>query len=504
MRQQFSCTVEVGEKRQVLTGTDPVALEKQGKALGRTWQAEAALEQVRNILCATLNKKHEINWDWQKIKYKNPYPKPKPNELSSGEPQPTDSKYKPELLIFDRLIKSRAEQKIQAAHNLYLQEHAAWEKARQQNLADIEEWNAAAIKFKQQQESDIAAIDKQKADYESLQPNAIATYCKLVLAASKYPDNFPKEFDLQYVPSTKILVVDYALPDPEKLPSVKEVKYVKAKDEFRELLLSETDSNRLYDDAIYQICLRTIHELFDADAIGALNAIVFNGWVRSIDKATGKEVNACVISVQAKKEEFREINLNQVEAKSCFKALKGIGSSQLHSLTPVAPVLNISRGDKRFIASKEVAGQLDERFNLAAMDWEDFEQLIRELFEQEFNKNGGEVKVTQASRDGGVDAVAFDPDPIHGGKIVIQAKRYTNTVGVGFVRELWGTVLNEGAMKGILITTADYGPDAYEFAKGKPLTLMNGANLLYLLEKHGHKAKIDIAEAKKILGEKPF
>jgi len=65
-----------------------------------------------------------------------------------------------------------------------------------------------------------------------------------------------------------------------------------------------------------------------------------------------------------------------------------------------------------------------------------------------------------------------------------------------------GTVMNEGAMKGILITTADYGPDATNLPKGKPLTLMNGANLLYLLEKHGHKAKIDIAEAKKILGEK--
>jgi len=31
---------------------------------------------------------------------------------------------------------------------------------------------------------------------------------------------------------------------------------------------------------------------------------------------------------------------------------------------------------------------------------------------------------------------------------------------------------------------------------------MNGANLLYLLEKHGRKAKIDIKEAKKILGDK--
>ena len=133
------------------------------------------------------------------------------------------------------------------------------------------------------------------------------------------------------------------------------------------------------------------------------------------------------------------------------------------------------------------------------MDWQDFENLIREIFEKEFSTTGGEVKITQASRDGGVDAVAFDPDPIRGGKIVIQAKRYTNVVGVSAVRDLYGTVMNEGAIKGILVTTSDFGSDSYEFAKGKPLTLMNGANLLYLLEKYGYSAKIDIAEAKSLL-----
>ena len=182
--------------------------------------------------------------------------------------------------------------------------------------------------------------------------------------------------------------------------------------------------------------------------------------------------------------------------------MKGVASSKLSTLTPVQPILQIDRSDKRFVQSYDVADQLDDTTNIAAMDWEDFEHLIRELFEKEFQANGGEVKVTQASRDGGVDAVAFDPDPIRGGKIVIQAKRYTNTVGVSAVRDLYGTVLNEGATKGILVSTADYGPDAYEFAKGKPLTLLSGSNLLHLLEKHGHHAKIDLREAKKIIAEK--
>ncbi|MNR05728.1 Mrr restriction system protein [compost metagenome] len=161
--------------------------------------------------------------------------------------------------------------------------------------------------------------------------------------------------------------------------------------------------------------------------------------------------------------------------------------------------MEMNREDRRFIEGRDVAHTLDEGTNLASMSWEDFEHLVRELFEQEFRSRGGEVKVTRSSSDGGVDAVAFDPDPISGGKIVIQAKRYTRTVGVAAVRDLYGTVMNEGASKGILVTTADYGPDAYQFANGKPLTLLNGANLLHLLDKHGRRARIDIREARQAL-----
>lgn len=64
------------------------------------------------------------------------------------------------------------------------------------------------------------------------------------------------------------------------------------------------------------------------------------------------------------------------------------------------------------------------------------------------------------------------------------------------MRDLYGTLMNEGATKGILVTTSDYGPDAYEFASGKPITLLNGSNLLHLLEKHGTKAHINLVEAR--------
>lgn len=338
-----------------------------------------------------------------------------------------------------------------------------------------------------------------KSNYLRANPDSIKELCRKILELSKYNFEFEKKIEIDFVPNTRILLVEYTLPNIEQLPRIKETKYFTSKKEFKNVEISQGELLKLFDETVYSITLRSIYEILINDTNKAIDAVSFNGWIKSVNKATGKKENTCIISIQVKRAEFLEIELQNVEPKSCFKFFKGVGSSKLYGITAIQPILQIQKDDKRFVNSQNI--EFDNSTNLALMDWEDFEHLIRELFEKEFTSNGGEVKVTQASRDGGVDAVAFDPHPIRGGKIVIQAKRYTNTVGVSAVRDLYGTVLNEGANKGILVTTSDYGPDSYEFAKGKPLTLLNGANLLYLLERHGTRAKIDIKEAKRIQEE---
>jgi restriction system protein len=110
----------------------------------------------------------------------------------------------------------------------------------------------------------------------------------------------------------------------------------------------------------------------------------------------------------------------------------------------------------------------------------EFESLIQNLIAA----MGLDTKQTRSSRDGGVDRVAFDLRPIFGGKVVIQAKRYRNTVDVSALRDLFGTMQNESASKGILVTTSGSGPASYAFAAGEPLELIDGPNLLYLLAEH--------------------
>src|SRR5207244_13476558 len=74
----------------------------------------------------------------------------------------------------------------------------------------------------------------------------------------------------------------------------------------------------------------------------------------------------------------------------------------------------------------------------------------------------------------------------------IRAERYKHTVGVRAVRDLFGTTKNEGASKGILVTTSGYGKSSFEFAAGKPLELLSGTHLLYLLSEYaGIEARIE-------------
>lgn len=507
----------------------------------RTLDAQNAQKEIENILLNTLKIDDTVDWDTLKDKRKFKIPNPKlllRNELSkiknptlpsfrSKPTQPIKSDYAPALSLVDKIFPSLRQKKINQTEVLFQSAIAAWEKGSaetevynknlqiefdnkikecekereniQKRFQTLEaEWKKKEDEYYSQQDEHNNKIDRLKEQYLECDTQAVIEYCSIVLSNSEYPINFPKDFDIDYNLETKMLLIEYVLPAPTHIPTLTDVKFIATKKELKESHLSENQIAKIYDRAIYEITLRTLHEIYEADQANAIEAIVFNGWVEAINKATGKKVNNCIVSIQTKKSEFIEIELSQVDPKTCFKNLKGIGSSKLSGIVAIQPIAQINKDDKRFIASYDVADKLTEGDNLASMDWGDFEHLLREIFAKEFSANGGEVKVTQASRDGGVDAIAFDPDPIRGGKIVIQAKRYTNTVGVSAVRDLYGTVMNEGATKGILVTTTDYGPDAYEFAKNKPISLMNGANLLYLLEKHGHKARIDVAEAKRL------
>ena len=487
-------------------------------------EAKEAIEDLHNILTHTLNVDDAVDWDTYKrkdafrikpeklvegnevpsfVKF-NTFGRPTEFEEATELERPIFEKVLNEYGFFSKLFRANAIKK--GFEERVKRWYEEVEKVKNENIKRKENYNVILLDFEKKKEEfendkqrDNEALEEMKVRYQNCEPKGIEEYCDLVLNNSQYPDYFPKNWELEYNGDSKIVVVDSYLPAPNQLPTIESYKYVKSRDEITKKHLKDSAIKNIYESVLYQFCIRTIHELFEADVVNALDSVAFNGLVTNVNPATGIKETKTIISIMSNKADFIEFDLSKVDPKATFKHLKGVAATALIDLTPIPPVIKLDKHDKRFIEGKEIVAGLNESVNLAAMSWEDFEHLIRELFENEFTTNGGEVKVTQASSDGGVDAIAYDPDPIRGGKIVIQAKRYTNTVGVAAVRDLYGTVMNEGATKGILVTTSSYGKDSYDFAKDKPITLLNGSNLLSLLEKHGHKARINIAEAKKLI-----
>jgi len=491
------------QKRQTLLSGQAAADELTADAIHQ-------LQSLSSILARTLHVDDAIDWETLKDRSQYDYPKvfpePKPSSKASQPPVYTEPKVGFFQMIFGKKagILAQAEE----AHAVAMSEWQTAEARRKDALdSAVGEWEARRKTFwdqhkvqedafKAEQAASHAEVDRLAAAVASGDEEAVIEHASLVLERSDYDGLFEKSYLLQYDRPRKLIKLAYDLPSIDILPTTKVVRFVKATGELKETLISERDRKANFETVAYQICLRTIHELFESDEAGNIDAVLFNGFVEFIDPATGLEKRSCLLSLLVDRLTFCAIDLSRVEPKACFKSLKGVSAASLASLAPIAPVMELDTEDRRFVDAREIGGSLDQGTNLAAMSWDDFEHLVRELFEKEFAARGGEVKVTQSSSDGGVDAIAFDPDPITGGKIVIQAKRYTRTVGVSAVRDLYGTMMNEGASRGILVTTADYGPDAYKFMNGKPITLMNGANLLHMLERHGFAANIDIAAAR--------
>ncbi|HWC14122.1 MAG TPA: restriction endonuclease [Actinomycetota bacterium] len=380
----------------------------------------------------------------------------------------------------------------ETAHHESLRRFDAQERTRTEKLEVAKrEHEAAATQLKQEVEAQHKRIDQFRTEFEARKPEAVCAYFNLVLERSSYPDDFPKTARLAFVPDSRQLVVEYDLPTFEAVPDVASYKYVKSKNSVTETKRPQAQRKQLYASVVAQVTIRTLHELFEADRSQLLETIVFNGMVNAIDKGTGKEVRPCLVTVRTTRTAFEAIDLSRVEPVACLRALNASVSKSPAELAPVRPVLEFNMVDPRFVDSPDVISELDQRPNLMDLSPTEFEGLIANLFE----KMGLEMRQTRPSRDGGVDCVAYDPRPIFGGKVVIQAKRYKNTVGVAAVRDLYGTVHNEGASKGILVTTSGYGQSSFEFAQGKPMELLDGANLLFLLAEHaGFEAKIEPPE----------
>jgi restriction system protein len=300
------------------------------------------------------------------------------------------------------------------------------------------------------------------------------------LAGSPYPVGFPWTSQVMFAPESRELLINYDLPGQDVVPAVADYKVARGRDELRPVPRKDAEIKKLYADVIARTALRTLDEVFQVAPVPLVGGVILNAFVASVDRATGQPCHPLLISVSATRELFADLNLDapELDPVLCLRKLNAIVSPHPYDLEPVRPVVAFDLSKYKFVEEMDVVAGLDSRPDLLALKPVEFEHLIRRLFEA----IGMKAWVTQASRDDGVDAVATNEDPVVGGLCVIQAKRYSNIVGLEAVHALAGVMADKAVTKGILVTTSWFGKASHDFAaRTGRMELITGRELKSLL-----------------------
>ncbi|MDA5280300.1 restriction endonuclease [Streptomyces sp. Isolate_45] len=316
---------------------------------------------------------------------------------------------------------------------------------------------------------------------------AVEYFSAALYASTAWPEDLPRQVTAAYDPAARQLVLDWELPGFAVVPEAKSVRYQPSTDQDKETARPATQRRAVYRDLLAQCVLLVLRELYAADEFGTLDSVVVNGFVDDHDPVTGREAQIVLATVLASRTAFSGLRLEQVSAVDCLvDGLRGQLSARPDQLTAVRAGRGPGEVGSGVVRHGGHGDGAEEEPDLFSMDPIAFENLVAELF----RAMGMEAVTTQRSGDGGVDVEALDPAPIRGGRIVVQVKRYRNTVPPTAVRDLYGTVQDAGANKGVLVTTSSFGPGSYTFANGKPLELVPGVELVDLLHRYGLRGRL--------------
>jgi Restriction endonuclease len=167
----------------------------------------------------------------------------------------------------------------------------------------------------------------------------------------------------------------------------------------------------------------------------------------------------------------------------------GAAWDQVTALYIDTGLLSSAQGARIATVSEETWADIIRRLAVVPKDLYElhprrFEELVAELL----CRDGFEVNLTQATRDGGRDILAYQETIVGRHLFLVECKRRNaqKPVDVSVVRSLYGVVMQERATAGLVVTTSYFTDAALNFRSPLEfqLTLRNYEDLVSWLRKH--------------------
>lgn len=339
----------------------------------RTREVRQDLDALENLLSTSLVNNDAVDWD--SLKRSEEF-RVTPDELLDQKPpaylqfsengrpvmytklhepkEPNLDSFKKQHDMLQRLFKGKEiRDKFQGVYSEWQEKLAQAHTDNSERESTYQDYVRSWQKRKDQFDANRIASDRMLSElqdkYDLKEARAIEEYCDLVLHHSHYPDYFPHSWYLEYRDKEAMLILEYELPHYHQMPTVAAYAYVESEKQILMRRHSDEFLQKLYDDVCYQICLRSIHEIFEADVVNAIDQVVFNGLIKS--QTDGKDENnvKIVLSVQTTKEYFNQFELSKVNPRATFRLMKGIAMDQLHEAIPIRSVCRMTKWERRTI-----------------------------------------------------------------------------------------------------------------------------------------------------------
>ena len=292
-RWELNQLVEVERERQTANELRFKQLEnargKRKKVAIMNEQVKKSRQDYYQILKDTLDVDDKIDWK-SKISVKK-FP-----DFSFNEPAPkVDYSYK--LSFWKSLFMNEKKFEIPHVNSKEMDDYEI-----RRNRA-IHDYIKAKNEFNAKQNNQNGEMEYLKRTFENGERDSIEKYISLVLSYSKYPADFEHDFDVNYNPENKSVIVNYLFQDIDSFPITERYEYNTANDEIEEILMDKKEAEKMYRDILYRVAIRTIHEIYESVYTGVIDVVMFNGFI--VDEGD----NQCAFTMKSEKQAFLTLDL---------------------------------------------------------------------------------------------------------------------------------------------------------------------------------------------------
>ena len=293
------------------------------RATTMTKQVQEQRAELNNILNYTLDIDDRLDWDAQYNK--NEYPefnfseeKPiAPNRTSGGffsffKKNINDDEYEEKI--------AKYEQRKTDALSQYLVKKEAFEKEKREHNIEI---------------------DYLRKNFESSEKSAVEKYTSIILSNSNYPSGLDMDFDVEYNRSVKTVIVSFLMPPQADLPLVDSYRFSPSNNEIVPKNMIKYEDKALYEHTLFAICIRTMHEIYEAIYTDAVHKIIFNAYLLKddiIETDDFAEHVRCIFSISSEKDTFLKLNLKNANIEGIIMSL-GVNRAKDFSIGEIEPTL---------------------------------------------------------------------------------------------------------------------------------------------------------------------